>query len=75
MRFTGWILGVIKNVPFLTHLTPEGNTDLLHLLGADIVSAHDEALGVPRKLGYSKPLEVDAFNSLIEEGGELGKVV
>merc|ERR1740116_475484 len=27
-------------------LTPQGNTDLLHLLGADIVSAHDEALGV-----------------------------
>merc|ERR1719504_149782 len=27
-------------------LTPEGNTDLLHLLGTNIVSAHDEALGV-----------------------------
>merc|ERR550534_1232405 len=32
-------------------LTPEGNTDLLHLLGANIVSAHDEALGVLIKEG------------------------
>ena len=66
---------ITKKVQLLTHLTPEGNTDLLHLLGADIVSAHDEALGVPGKLGYSRHLEFNAFNLLIEEGGELGEVV
>ena len=62
-------------VQFLTHLTPEGNTDLLHLLGADIVSTHDEALGVPGKWGYSTHQEDDVFNLLIKESGELGEVV
>ena len=28
------------------YLSPEGNADLLHLLGADIVSTHDEAFGI-----------------------------
>ena len=53
MRFTGSTeFGFIFRTPnylFRPHLSPQGDADLLHLLGAHIVRAHDEALGVPGK--------------------------
>ena len=44
------------------------------MLGAHIVSADDEALGVPGDIGCDTLVMV-VFNLLIKEGGELGEVV
>ena len=44
------------------YLSPEGNADLLHLLGADIVSTHDEAFGVPD----ISPRQVSGLDSNID---------
>ena len=42
MRFAG---SIQEYWPW-PHLPPQGDADLLHLLGAHVVGAHDEALGV-----------------------------
>ena len=54
-------------------LSPQGDPDLLHLLGADIVGAHDEALGVPG--GHSEASQSLKIHLLIEQVGQLGEVV